>query len=500
MKVSGLLGRLAVGMTLLALPMTAAATTTVTNNGVKQVKPATYDETGYADGYNSVTHSFTDDSSGTYSTYLYLPSYFSTADTHRGNYQGGVQIGTNLYLVESYNDNNNGNLVKIDLKAFHELGLDTAGKQGELAMAYDYFDPTTTEGQAHQAEFDQSNAALKAVLAKIAANNKQLTKNNATLTKRNGYIANETKWLKYWQKAQKTAQTKVTALTKTIKADQKQATNRRYRSATRRKYQKLVKKYQKQLTTAKKRVTKSKAKIKSWQAKKTAQQKLVKTLKATIKTEQATNQTLLAQEKNTTGSQTVAAYYAKIKAVAVAGPTISTGHGQALGYDSKHNRLFLYSSNATNPQLQLVDQADLTTSTTYSVDSSHHPGVLTFDTSGHAYYGFFSGTSYRLYQGTYEKNVLTFKLKAIINNQTTDVNQNLAYDAYNGRLYLLGDDSLTSLPLAKLNDETLTDADLHNITFNTTKEFENISFDASGYGYITVLRSPEILKSSSPMN
>ncbi|MFC6181581.1 hypothetical protein [Lactiplantibacillus daowaiensis] len=394
------------------IALTAQAATTITNPAAKQTIPTSYDRTNKSASYQGVSHQLTTNQGLRYQTYFYLPSYFAKADPHRNIYQGGVMVGHYLYLVESYNNNTTGNLVKINLTAAKKLKLTTSDR-GAMARAYHYFDPKTTSGQQHQATYQirktrlaKLKRQLKTTIAKLASQTKQVKK----------------------------------ARTKAIRQ----------------------------------RLTKQLAKTK------------------------ATKKQLTKQQTTLTKQQAPAVFYKKVQAVSVVGPTIETGHGQALGYDTKHKRLFIYSSHAMQPKLQVVNQTKLTTTTTYQA-SGTQPSVLTFDTSGHAYCGIFKGQDYYLYEGNYQGKTLQFKLQLIIKDQMTDQNQGLSYDAHNQRLYLLGDGGMTSLPVNKLRQKTLTASDLHNVTFNSTKEFENLTFDAQGYGYLTTLYSPELFKSQHPL-
>ncbi|VDG19434.1 hypothetical protein [Lactobacillus buchneri NRRL B-30929] [Lactiplantibacillus mudanjiangensis] len=389
-----------------------AATLTITNPAPKQAIPTSYGQNPKTDAYQGIQHQLVDSQQTTYQTSFYLPSYFSTADPHRNIYQGGVIVGQSLYLVESYHDDNTGNLVKLNLAAAKKLKLMTS-QRGALASAYRYFDSKTTSGQQHLTTYQTGQA-------KLAKLKKQLKTNQTTLKKQ------------------------TTQLKKTHKKATKQ------------------------------RLTKLVAKTK------------------------AAKKNLTAQRHTLTKQLKTAVFYKKVQAISTVGPTIQTGHGQALGYDTKHKRLFLYSSHATNPQLQAVNKTKLTTKTTYHATGTK-PSVLTFDTSGNAYCGIFKGNNYYIYQSSYQGKTLKFALKLIIKNQMTDQNQGLSYNAHNQRLYLLGDAGWTSLPIKALKQKTLTAADLQNVTIKTTKEFENLTFDSQGYGYLTTLYSPELMKTTRPL-
>lgn len=79
------------------------------------------------------------------------------------------------------------------------------------------------------------------------------------------------------------------------------------------------------------------------------------------------------------------------------------------------------------------------------------------------------------------------------------INQFLAYNSKNDSLYMVTDGKIVSVPVAKLLNHSVQTSDLRAIDFASGKEFENLSFDQAGYGYLMTIRTPEILKSDRPL-
>ncbi|WP_288528790.1 hypothetical protein [uncultured Secundilactobacillus sp.] len=210
---------------------------------------------------------------------------------------------------------------------------------------------------------------------------------------------------------------------------------------------------------------------------------------------QATN--ALQKNKNTAQYQTV---LANIKV----GPTFKTGHGQSLAMNPKNNQLwFVQNSGIAGgyATVQRLSKSTLKPCTTlhYRLRSSRHNRAtmgnnLTFDRSGHAYFSSYVSGSHQLkiYQGTLSTRQTRFKLimQGLANRPGTK-NQSIGYNAANNRLYFVSDDSVSSVPIAKLGH--LHPSDVHATTFNSGREFEGLTFSQNGHGYLLTNKGAEIL-------
>ncbi|MTV82810.1 hypothetical protein [Secundilactobacillus folii] len=212
---------------------------------------------------------------------------------------------------------------------------------------------------------------------------------------------------------------------------------------------------------------------------------------------QATN--ALQKNKVTAQDQTI---LANIKV----GPQFHTGHGQSLALNPKNDQLWF----VQNPGIaggyttvQRLSKSTLKPCTTlhFRLRSNHHNQVtmgnnLTFDRSGYAYFSsYVSGThQFKIYQGVLSTHQTKFKLilQGLANRPSTK-NQSVDYNPANNRLYFISDDSISSVPVAKLGH--LKSTDVLATKFNSGREFEGLSFDQTGHGYLLTNKGAEILTS-----
>ncbi|WP_282802516.1 hypothetical protein [Secundilactobacillus kimchicus] len=210
---------------------------------------------------------------------------------------------------------------------------------------------------------------------------------------------------------------------------------------------------------------------------------------------QATN----ALQKNTLNPQ-----YQNILANIKVGPTFKTGHGQSLAMNPKNNQLWFVQNPGTAggyTTVQRLSKSTLKPCTTihYRLRSNRHNRVtmgnnLTFDRSGHAYFSsYVSGSrQLKIYQGTINTHQTRFNLimQGLANRPGTK-NQSIGYNSANNRLYFVSDDSISSVPVAKLGH--LDSGDIQATTFNSGREFEGLTFDHAGHGYLLTNKGAEIL-------
>jgi len=204
----------------------------------------------------------------------------------------------------------------------------------------------------------------------------------------------------------------------------------------------------------------------------------------------------------------------KIQAAIKVGPAFTTGHGQSLAYDWATQKFYMWCDRESAPRINMsqygvLKEISATTlapvhqirfrlkAKTFAVPGGH---VLAFDRAGHAYFWTRpdSGDVY-IYQGTVRNNRVSFRLtKQILENGPGTCVQSMAYNPNNDRLYLVADDSIASLPAAKLaGSGHLTSADVKWTGFASTREFEGLTFGSDGQAYLMSNHEPEILVGNS---
>lgn len=200
-----------------------------------------------------------------------------------------------------------------------------------------------------------------------------------------------------------------------------------------------------------------------------------------------------------------------IKKAIKVGPVFNTGHGQSLSYNSKDNSMWMWQDDGSNSSLKLmnIDMDELKPKKIYnfSVTINNHKikkfNNLAFDKDGNFY------TDYTKKLGNNsEGSSIIFKGK-VINDTSVEIehlatikncpgtySQSLAINPTTNYMYLVSDGVFYTMPLDKLNNKTITKQDLHYSVFDTNREFEGISFDNKGNGYLLTLRGTEVLKST----
>lgn len=204
----------------------------------------------------------------------------------------------------------------------------------------------------------------------------------------------------------------------------------------------------------------------------------------------------------------------KIRAAIKVGPAFVTGHGQSLAYDWRTHRLYMWCDRELAPRIPIsqygyLQQLSATTlrpvqrirfrlrSGNFAVPGGH---VLAFDHQGRAYFWTrpASGGVY-LYQGRVRYNHVRFRLtRQILAHGPGTCVQSMAFNPNNDRLYLVADDSIASLPVAKLaGSGHLTSQDVTGTHFASKREFEGLSFSGDGQAYLLSNHQPEVLTGNS---
>jgi hypothetical protein len=206
----------------------------------------------------------------------------------------------------------------------------------------------------------------------------------------------------------------------------------------------------------------------------------------------------------------------KVRAALKIGPVFQMAHGQSLSYDAVTDRLYMwqngYQSNPKYKRIAAISTATLKPVTVYQFRvTGMHGDIpvgnnLAFDGQGHFYYDQVQanpspGTSkgsVKFYRGTITPTGIQLELMdQVIKNRPGTLDQGLGYNQATGRLYLVSNGAVTSLPVAQLQAGTLQASDLRYSVFKTKREFEGLTFDQQGHGYLLCLGGPELLRSTT---
>ncbi|QBP17735.1 hypothetical protein [Acetilactobacillus jinshanensis] len=189
------------------------------------------------------------------------------------------------------------------------------------------------------------------------------------------------------------------------------------------------------------------------------------------------------------------------------GPVFYGGHGQGFAYNSKTGQLWLLNNitgQRTKTAVSLINPRTLLPELriNFHFGNTTIGDDLAFDRKGNAYSvteagngSFATPGALKFFAGLINNRGIHMKLiEQALRYAPSDVIQGLTYNPKNNRLYILGDESVTSVPVKYLGH--LKTSDVWNTQFNTTREFEGLSFDRFGNGYLLVSRSPEILRAN----
>ncbi|RRK09976.1 hypothetical protein D1831_09745 [Lactiplantibacillus garii] len=188
------------------------------------------------------------------------------------------------------------------------------------------------------------------------------------------------------------------------------------------------------------------------------------------------------------------------------GPKFNSGHAQSLAFNPKTNQFWFvkaYDDETPNVMMRLNPKTLLPDATvSYRSTGANLGGVLTFDNQGYAYYWTHAKVAtkttplgaVKLYRGTVTANGIHYRV--IPQGLATDPGfyaQSMGYDGANDRLYLVSDESITSLLLADLGHLKASQVGENN--FGAHREFEGLFFmHNSGDGFLLTNRGTEIMR------
>lgn len=454
--------------------------------------------------------------STTFKTKWFLPEGFHVSPEEHGNYQGGIIANNSIYFVESAGTNTNkGAIVKIGLDALDKLGIDDSTQQNILAKVFNFFNRNSAYGSDHSKSLsdfiintdvyrkDNSN-----IQTKIANMKKAIAAANLKVKTNQKAFNNATKQAK--KKLAKTIKTN----RKTVKKLKKKHVKTR---AIKKQIVKLNKAYKK-LNAKKKNLSKlAPNSFKTYNRVKKAQAKLItkdnKQINAlNAKIDHNNHEIDRIGQRNDLFSK-----YFDLSKLLTISPVTNIGHGQTLSYNPSNNHVYLAQDDKLGVvgddfynQVTEMDAENMNPVHVYRFklnNKGHYYAIhtLTFDNDGNAYFGVRGGPkkmkgTYTLFHGTMNESGIQFTPVKGLVKWPGSFNQGVTYNRNNNRLYLLSNDMIISIPVDEVKNDNIQPQDVHYTTFGTNREFESLSFDSSGYGYLVVLWRSEVLKSTTPID
>ncbi len=392
------------------------------------------------------TYAATPDSSDqiNFQTEFYLPDGFNVSNYQHGNFQSvTLDDAGNVYFIESNgSDTNLGVIIKYNLAELNKLGVGTDTMV--LWKAFNYYNPNTDEGVQHNQQYEDVYEQLKTPTSELKTIQKQQTT-----------LENHLKQLKVKKSA---------AQSKTIRTQ-----------------------IQKKIAAA--RQTDSQ-----------------------LENQAAKDQTAITTIKKQNADLLK---YAAIAQAAQLSPQVDIGHGQTLTFNPQNNHLYIVEDN-TLTDLKNRDQdntvLEMTTSNLkpirqYNFKMFHGSSAnlqlhtLAFDKNGNAYWGRKTGMGYMFFYGRLDQHDVQFQAApTYFKNRGGSPNQGVSINAAKDRIYFVSDDILTSVPTQQVRDGSFTSGDIHYDAFTSKREFESLTFDQQGFGYLMALWPAELMKSSAPMD
>lgn len=452
----------------------------------------------------------------TFKTKWFLPTGFHVSQGEHGNYQSAFIANNNFYFVESAGTGTDkGAVVKIGLDALDKLGINANDQRSLLAKVFNFFNNNSTYGK-------DNNKNLSDYIVKTDPYRRSNNNLNAKIDKaKKAMDASNTK-IKNGQKAFNKATKKIrTKLNKAIKANRKTANRlkkKHFKSMpTIRKIAKLGKAYKK-LNAKRKNMSKLSPKaFKTFNRVKKAQNKLINKDKKQIKGWNAKVKDNNRKINEISQRNDLFSKYFELSKLLTVSPVTNIGHGQTLAYNPSNDHVYLaqddkLGSSTTNFYNQVTEMDPDTMKPIHIYrfklnNKGHYYALhtLTFDNQGNAYFGIAGGPkningAYTLFHGTLSDSKIEFSpVKGLI-KWAGSYNQGVTYNRNNDRIYLLSNDMIISIPAAEVRNDNIQPQDVRYTTFASKREFESLSFDSNGYGYLVTLWRSELMKSTTPID
>ncbi|MGF2384518.1 hypothetical protein [Lentilactobacillus otakiensis] len=408
-------------------------------------------------GDTFATTSATTTTANSFKTQWFLPDGFNVTDYQHGNFQSvALDDSGNVYFVESNgSDTNLGVIIKFDTNKLKQLGLENDPMA--LWKAFNYFNPYTEDGIAHNNQYDDLYESMKDSFKDVKSLSSQL----ATVKSDMNDLRN----------AKRTAQSKL----------------------------------KKASSTTKKHLT---AVLKSNATQSAADQKKAAALEK--KAASAQSQIDKLKSKNPDLFKNI-----EVAETAQLSPQVDIGHGQTLTFNPQNKHLYLVEDNTLtdlrnrdeNNNVLEIDPNTMDPIRQYNfkmfqgTKGNLQLHTLAFDKNGNAYWGRKNGMGYMIFYGRLDENGVKFaaapeKLKT----RGGSPNQGVAFNNVNNRIYVVSDDVLTSIPIDKLVAGTATPDDVNYSVFQSKREWECLAFDSQGYGHLLALWPAELMKTTAPLN
>ncbi len=429
-------------------------------------------DTSSSDVFSTIDGSSQDN---TFSTLFYMPDGFNVSNYQHGNFQSVTMDNDgNLYFVESNGSGTNqGCVAKLDMAKLKQLGGDKS--VSTIWKAFDYFNPYTTQGMANNNAFDQVEYGIQDSLNTVSDLTDKINETKSKQDTQETYQNNAQKWYNYWKnkkskyaknsKSYKNAVAKMAHWSKSYQGHKAKVAG----------YNKDISNYQGQMSSAQDQIDAVKAQ----------------------------NPEMFK--------------YADIAQCFTLSPSVNIGHGQTLTFNPANQHLYLEEddtlSDLKTDQNNVVLEMDPNTLKPireYNFKMLHSNNgkvsnlqlhTLAFDANGNAYWGRKTGDGYMFFYGRLDQDGVSFSAcMDAIGNRGGATNQGIAVNQANNRLYFISDDILTSVPANSIRKSKFSPNDVHYQAFDSLKEFESLTFDRAGYGYLMTLWPAEILKSSDPLN
>ncbi|CAI2627425.1 MAG: hypothetical protein M3Z82_08050 [Apilactobacillus sp.] len=456
----------------------------------------------------------------TFQTKWFFPLGFHVGPSEHGNYQGAVMANGSIYFVESAGTNTNkGAIVKLKMDALDSLGIDATSQQDLMAKVFNFFNRKSTYGE-------DNNKQLSDYIVKTnsyrTANNKLQPKANKLNKIVTAFNKKNKRILNIYANAKKKMVSKINAQ---MKANRKAAAKiRKQHPKTKKKkhlravkLSRLYKTYKALKASKNKPVSLSAKNRRAYaqvqRANRSYMAKDKKQLAALQKKINANNKKI---DKITQDNELFKQYFQLSKLIEIS-PVTNIGHGQTLSYNPSNNHIYIAQDDELGVvgadfynQVTEMDSDTMRPVHIYRFklnNNDHYYAIhtLAFDNEGNAYFGIHQSpdeikNAYTLFRGTMSGDTISFSPVRGLINWPASYNQQVTFNRVNNRLYLLSNDMIVSIPVDEVRNDDIKPQDVHYVTFNTNREFESLSFDENGYGYLMMLWRSELLKSNVPLD
>ena len=201
----------------------------------------------------------------------------------------------------------------------------------------------------------------------------------------------------------------------------------------------------------------------------------------------------------------------QIKACVKVGPEFVMGHGAAFSYNPKDKHIwFVTKTKSKKTDLRRINMNTLAPDlcVNFTFDKKIKFGNnITFDKAGKIYQFQYSSSkqgkcpkdAVKIYQGTINlkaKKKVSFKLMRNVIKYPVAADhglQSAGYDYKRNRVIIASNSAVMSVPVARLNKNTVRRSDVWMTQFNINREFEDFEVDGRGNYYLLVNKRVEVM-------